>query len=103
MNIFFIYVTCPSLQVAQSISQSLLERHLIGCANIFPVTAKYRWEGEIIEENEVMLILKATPQFADIVADEVIKIHPYQVPCIAKIPVDVNDVFGQWIKKECKS
>lgn len=58
MNIIFIYVTCLSMQVAQSISQGLLEKHLIGCANIFPMTAKYRWEGKIVEENEVAMILK---------------------------------------------
>ncbi len=92
-----IYVTHPSTESARKISSALLEKKLIACANTFPITSNYSWEGEIKEEEEFVSILKAKRDNFDLIKKEIEKIHEYDVPCITKIDVSANSAFDNWV------
>lgn len=73
----------------------------MACANIYDdVKSIYRWESEIVEEKECILIVKTTEDKFEKVKKEVEKIHSYSVPCIVKIPVEANEKYFNWIKNE---
>ena len=99
-GIVLAYVTAPSAAEASRIARHLLERHLIGCANVLPMTSIYRWEGAIAEEGEVAMILKTRSELFDALREEVARIHPYKVPCILRIPADANAAYFAWISAE---
>ncbi len=98
-----IYVVCANLEEAKRISRYLLEHRLAACTNMYPITSAYWWEGKIVEDNEVAMIVKTVPDHFELVKDAVLKLHSYQVPCIISIPVDkVEPTYLQWLQSETR-
>lgn len=95
-----IYITVPARKVAKDIAKNLIEKKLIACANIFTIDSIYMWENKLQDEPEFVLLAKTTEDKYDKVKVEVEGMHPYDVPCILKIPVDGNEKFCDWIKSE---
>ena len=79
-----LYVTVPSKEEAKKIARILVEQKLVSCVNFFPIESIYQWEGEIMEEQEQVLLIK-TANDVVLVAEEIKKIHPYEIPCILEI------------------
>ena len=100
MKFVFVYITAPSEEKAIEMARHLLERRLIACANTFPVRSLYHWEGKISDEKEHVLIAKTTESMFEKTKEEVEKIHPYSVPCIAKISVEPNKTYADWLLGE---
>ncbi|MBI4599966.1 divalent-cation tolerance protein CutA [Candidatus Uhrbacteria bacterium] len=98
----FLYVTNETADGAKKIAKHLLEKRIIGCANIFPVNAMYWWEGKLNDETEFVLIVKTTQENCEMARDEIAKIHPFDAPCIIKLDVDPNEKYLQWIKGEIR-
>jgi periplasmic divalent cation tolerance protein len=95
----FIYVTYPNFKTARKIIRALLEKRLVICANVFPVSSIYRWEGKIEESKETVSILKTTKSNWEKVKREIAKIHPYKIPCIVKIEAEADKKYMNWILK----
>ncbi len=102
MNFIFIYITSPDKRQAKKIAKKLLKAKLIACANIFPISSLYWWQGKIVDDNEYVLIAKTIEKNFEKVKNEIEKIHPYKAPCITKIPVSANKKFFNWLKSEVK-
>src|SRR6185437_3065367 len=98
-EIFTLYSTFPSEEKAFSAARELLEKRLIACANIYgKVTSLYRWQGEIQQEAEVVLIAKTRKELVPDAIVAIKKLHPYQLPCIIACPVQEGFApFLQWI------
>jgi len=102
MNFVIIYITNPTMEEAKKIARHLLERKLIACANIFPISSLYWWDGEITDDNEFVLLAKTGEHNFEKVKNEVGKMHSYAVPCIIKIPVSSNTEYFDWLMGEIK-
>jgi periplasmic divalent cation tolerance protein len=100
MNIIFVYVTVPNMKKAKHIAFHLLKERLAACINMFPVDSLYWWENKIEKAKEIVLIIKTRKENWKKIKEEIKKIHPYTIPCIARLDVKVNKVFGNWLKKE---
>lgn len=98
MSFALIYITHSSKAEAQRLSQHLLEQKMVACANIFPITSAYWWQGSIQNEEEWVSIVKTTIEKYEPVKTIVEQIHPYEVPCILKIEVEANAAYEQWIR-----
>lgn len=96
----FIYITNPSEQKAKEIAKHLIGKKLIACGNIFPINSLYKWKGKLEDEKEFVLLAKTIEKNFEKVKQEIEKIHPYDVPCIVKIPVNSNEKYFEWVKKE---
>lgn len=105
MAAHFVYVVTPHRDAASDIARDLVEARLVACANILDgMTSVYRWDGEIRQDQETVLILKTTQQQLAAVVDRVCKIHPYDCPCVAAWPITAgNDNYLQWIERETRS
>ncbi|MAG91260.1 divalent-cation tolerance protein CutA [Candidatus Woesearchaeota archaeon] len=97
-----VYITCKDKKEAEKISLHLLKRKLIACANIFPVTSIYRWKFKIVNEDENILIVKTNNKKFNRVANEVKRIHSYDIPCILKLGATANKEYETWANKELK-
>ena len=97
MAFIIIYVTNKNLEEAKKIGNHLLEKKLIACVNYSPIESAYCWNGKIETENEVVALLKTTAEKWDAVKKEIEDIHPYDVPCIMKMPVEANEAYEDWI------
>lgn len=97
-----IYLPCTNEAEARKISRHLLEKRLIACANMFPISSIYRWKGKIREENEVVLLLKTLEEKYPVLQTEVEAIHSYKIPCISKIPVTFNVLYQRWVEDQVR-
>lgn len=102
-NMVLAYIVCKDSLEAMGIGRHLLQRHLVACVNIFPIQSAYWWEGEIVEDNEAVLIAKTVDGKFDAVKREVLDLHSYSVPCILKLPVmAVEETYLTWLRGEVK-
>ena len=99
-KLIFVYITNPSKQTAERIALRLLEKKLIACANIYASQSIYRWRGRVRREREHVLIAKTAERNFAKVQQEVLSAHPYEIPCIVKLPAVANRAFAQWVRKE---
>lgn len=102
MSFIFVYVANPNKKEAKRIALQLLKKKLVACANVFPIDSAYWWKGKIEKEKEWVLILKTKKENWEKVKEETKRIHPYSVPCIAKIDVEANKEYEDWLKDVIK-
>ena len=98
-TINLVYVTHENETNARSLVSSILNKKLAACANTFPITASYWWEGKVVHGGEVVSILKTLPDLWEPLKEAILKIHPYEVPCIMKLETQVNESYYNWIKE----
>ena len=102
MSFVFVYITNPTKKEAHRIARHLIKKKLAACANIFPIGSVYPWKGKISDEREFVLVAKTKSENYNKIIKEVEKIHPYSVPCIAKIPVTFNRKYEKWLRASIK-
>jgi periplasmic divalent cation tolerance protein len=102
MDATLLYVTAESVSEAKVIGRALVESKLAACANIHAgTTSIYRWDGEIQEDNEAVLILKTRRDLIEKATAEIMRRHSYECPCVIAIPITGgNPVYLNWIMKE---
>ena len=78
--------TCPDLKTGQAIAHTLLEERLVACVNIIEgVRSLYRWQGQICDDSEHLLIMKTTKNTVKKLTSRIAAIHPYDVPEVLAI------------------
>ena len=102
MSFIVVYITHANLKNAKKISDELLKKRLIACANYFPIQSSYWWKGKIENSDEIVSIVKTKKENWNKLKREVEKIHPYEIPCIMKFDVEANEDYEKWINEETK-
>ena len=94
-----VLITAPDMEVARGLARALVEEGLAACANLVPgVTSVYRWEGELCEDAEVLLVVKAPAERLEALAARVDALHPYDVPeLVALEPAAVEARYLAWL------
>jgi periplasmic divalent cation tolerance protein len=91
-----VYVTAPR-DAVEEIASTVVEERLAACVNAVDCESTYRWEGEIHEDPETILLVKTTDDRYEELVDRIEAIHPYEVPCIERFEErDVLDAFATW-------
>ncbi len=95
------YVACPNLDVARKIARHVVEQGLVACVNLIRgIESYYHWNGEMCEDQEVILLAKMVKEHWKAFAEAVAKLHPYECPAILALPVDqCIDSFAQWVSE----
>ncbi len=91
------YVTAPR-EVADDVAARLVHEEVAACVNRLDCRSTYRWEGEVVENEEAVLLAKTTADRYDDLVDLLEEIHPHDVPCIERFDeTDVHEPFGDWV------
>lgn len=100
-NYCIITTTTDTKENADAIVSILLKERLIAYAQCTTTQSAYRWQGKIIESDEVLLQMKTKKVLFHEIEKNIKKLHTYDVPEIIMIPLlDANDFYLQWIEKE---
>ena len=91
------YVPTPSRESAEKLGDLLLNKKLVGCINIFPVTSMYHDVGMIAREGEFVLLVKTINNLVLQVEQELEDEHPYDTPCILSFQVKANTSYYAWL------
>ena|SRR3989338_2849899 len=102
MSFITLYVTHKNKKEAEKIVSHLLKKHLIACANFFPIQSQYWWKGRLEKTKEIVTLLKTRKENWKKVEKEIIKIHLYETPCIMKLDVTANNDYERWVGKETR-
>lgn len=103
MGFISVYITFPNEQSAKEITDLLIQKKCVACANLFPISSSYWWDAAIVKENEWVSIVKTTTANWTWLKEEINEIHPYDVPCIIKYEVEANDAYEAWIRSSVHS
>ena len=99
----FVYITCKDKKEAKKIGLALVKKRLAACCNIFPIESIYWWRGKIINDIEIVLIVKTLEKNFKTIEKEVKRLHSYIVPCIVEIPITrAGQGFLNWLRKEIR-
>jgi periplasmic divalent cation tolerance protein len=102
MPAFVVYITASSREEALAIGRSVVGERLAACANVIGgLRSIYWWEGDISEDDEVLLILKTTEALLAALIERVRALHSYTTPCITAWPIAAGDSdYLAWIEAE---
>ena len=94
-----VLTTASSQDEARKIGRLLVERLLAACVTIIPqVGSIYRWEGEVEEGEEWLLIVKTTRGAFERVRDAIKELHSYDMPeCICVAIEDGSVEYLSWL------
>ena len=83
-----ILCTAPPDQ-APALARLLVTECLAACVNILPaVRSIYRWQGELCDDPESLLIIKTTTDRVTRLTERLSEAHPYDCPEVIALAVD---------------
>ena len=101
MTYCIVISTCENREKAKSLSKQILKSRLAACVQLSEIASLYHWEGEIVEDQEIKLLIKTKDQDYKKLKNLIIKVHSYQIPEIIKIPIsDGYEKYLGWISDE---
>ena len=100
MTISVIYSTFSSQQAAQSMLSSLLSKRLVACGTCISSSSMYEWSGDVVSEDEWVLLCKTTCEKEVVACDVLCELHPYDTPCVLSWRVSANDAYARWVRNQ---
>jgi len=93
--------TAPDVETAERMSRAVVEAQLAACVTRVPgVTSIYRWQGEVEEASEVLLLCKTHAERAPALTRMLSELHPYEVPEILVLPVAAGlGSYLDWVRE----
>jgi periplasmic divalent cation tolerance protein len=97
-----ILVTAPEPDTAARLARTLVEERLAACVNLVPqVRSIYRWQDQVQDDSETLLVIKTRAERCDALASRVEELHPYDVPEVVELSVaGGSDKYLRWVVKE---
>jgi periplasmic divalent cation tolerance protein len=91
--------TVPDRASGERIARELVERGLVGCAQLAstPSTSFYRWQGKLCVEDEWRLYLKSTADRWAALRDLLEELHPYDTAQILRLDATASDGYARWL------
>jgi periplasmic divalent cation tolerance protein len=104
MEFRLLYITTAKVEEARRIGKALVDARLAACANIVPgLESIYRWQGAVVEDKEILLILKTRAELVENAIAKVKELHSYTCPCIVALPILTgNPAYLDWLGAETK-
>lgn len=93
--------TVPDQETAKAVAKALVEERLAACVNIVPnFGSVYRWQGEVVEDNEVMLLIKTRRERYAELETRIRSLHPYNLPEVIALPIQQGSIpYLNWISE----
>jgi periplasmic divalent cation tolerance protein len=97
-----VLATVPNAEVGRRLARSLLQERLIACASLVPgVTSLYRWNGEVQEEVESLVVMKTRSELVPRLIARIPELHPYELPEVLALRVaDGLPAYRRWVLDE---
>ncbi len=94
-----IYWTSANREEARSVSQMLIEKHLVACAHIeSEMESLFFWEGKIDHAKEVRCVFKTRTDLFNAVQEAILANCSYSVPEILGVAIETgNPAYLSWI------
>ena len=93
-----------SREEAEKISQTVVEKRLAGCAQVFgPITSTYWWQGKIDKAEEWLCLIKSRTDLYEELESTIRQVHSYEVPEILAMPITKGSrSYLDWLESELR-
>ena len=97
-----VVTTVEEKKDALHLGRHLLEKRLIGCAQVSgPVSSQYWWQGKVEQAEEYRLEMKSIAPLLERLEKEIREYHPYDIPEIITTELSaVNSDYQTWLLEE---
>ena len=98
---FLVYVTVPHEREALDLARMLVEARLAAGVNVLPgARSVYRWQGEVREAGECLLLAQVCRGGFAVFCAGVRRAHSYDVPGFVALPLAAgHEPFLLWIEE----
>jgi periplasmic divalent cation tolerance protein len=79
-GVSIVLTTVANEQHAAELGDMLLTQHLAACIQEIPIRSRYRWQGAIQCEAEVLMLIKTAHDRAPVTVAAIREKHRYEVP-----------------------
>ena len=98
MSLIAVVTTLPTREQALALARTLVEERLVACAQLSAIDSLYLWDGQLQQEPEVRLTLKAPESHYPAIEAIILEQHPYDLPAIHALRLDrVHAPYAEWI------
>lgn len=90
---------------APGLARKLVEEGLAACVNVIPgVRSVYRWDGEICDDGESVMLMKTTEEVAPALCSRLGELHSYDVPeaVVVEASGEGNPDYLSWVEKSVR-
>ena len=96
-----VLTTCGNDDDARALARVLVERRLAACVNaVSKVASTYRWQGEVQQDQETLLIIKTTAPRLAAVERTIREKSKYELPEVIAIPVQAGSTdYLEWVRE----
>lgn len=96
-----VFTTTGKIEEAKKIAKTLLREKLAACVNIIrPIDSYYVWENKLVEDKEILLIIKTKTALFNKLKHRIISLHSYKVPEIILTPIKKGlKSYLDWIEE----
>jgi periplasmic divalent cation tolerance protein len=101
-DFIIIFVTAGSAVEAEHLARTLVEERLAACVNrVKSVKSVYRWQGNVEESEEELLIIKSRKELFASVEKRVSELHSYSVPEVIALPIiQGSQAYLHWLGEQ---
>ena len=91
--------TVDNKSSAKEIALALLQQKLVVCVNVVGnVNSYYQWQGEIVDDRELILLMKTRIEKIEQLEVCLNELHPYEVPEFIVLPIEAgSQSYLDWI------
>ena len=102
LEFIVVYVTAGSAQEADQLAQALVGERLAACVNrIKSIQSVYRWQGQVEQNEEELLIIKTRKELFPALEKRVRELHSYSVPEIIAVPLVAGSAgYLGWLQEQ---
>ena len=98
-----VLITCGDPAEARGIARQLVESGLAAGAQMLPIESIYRWQGDIVEDQEWLILVKTRQDRFEAIETAVRDLHSYEVPPLLMIEMDdASHPYLAWIDENVK-
>lgn len=91
-------------KVGKRIIDALLAKKLAACIQVLPIQSYYRWQGQIENDSEKLVVIKTQSSLYFQVEAEICRLHDYETPEVIKLPIEQgHTAYLAWLSESCKS
>tara|TARA_B100000579_G_C22252719_1_gene585658 strand:- start:46 stop:363 length:318 start_codon:yes stop_codon:yes gene_type:complete len=101
-KLMILITTVPTRSLADSISKLLIERKLAACVSIKEISSSYIWQEKYVQENEIELTVKSTPENLNNLTKILQENITYEVPQLIYKIFDSEINYFNWVKESVR-
>jgi periplasmic divalent cation tolerance protein len=101
VSIVAVQVVVHAKEKAVEVGRAVLEERLAAGYNLFPVESAFWWKGEILEEQEVVLVFKTRTEHVESIVAHVVRLTGAEVPDVfVSQAVSSDERYRAWVEAE---